>query len=375
MTNKKVFLSVTNDLSTDQRVHKVSNFLTKNGFDVCLVGRKKRNSRPLENRDYQTLRMKLIFERGFLFYAEFNLRLFVLLLFKKADLLVSNDLDTLLPNFLVSKIRKIPLVYDSHEYFTEVPEIINRKIVKKVWTKIEEAIFPRLQNVITVNDSIAGLFKDKYKKEIVVVRNMPEYIQINTKTRKELGLPVDKHIILLQGSGINIDRGGEEAVQSMQFIENALLLIIGDGDVINDLKQMTIDLSLQAKIQFLSRMNYGELMMYTANADLGLTLDKDTNINYRFSLPNKLFDYIQAGIPVLASRLPEIEKIIHQYQIGDFIENHSPEHIAGKINQMLANKENYKIWKENSIIAARELTWENEEQQLLKVYLQFFQAH
>lgn len=311
----------------------------------------------------------LLFTNGPFFYACYNLRLFFVLLFRKADLLLSNDLDTLLPNYLISKIKKIPLVYDSHEYFTEVPELVNRKWIQNIWTKIEGWIFPKLKDVITVNDSIANLYEKKYGIRPVVIRNISASQKIGkSKSRKELGLPEKTPMLILQGSGINIQRGSEELVEAMQFVDKAILLIVGSGDVIDTLKTMVSDLNLSEKVIFKPKQPYEELFHLTRNANIGLTLDKDTNINYRYSLPNKLFDYIQAGIPVIASPLIEIKKIIDQYNIGDYIPDHHPEHIAKKLNEVLANQELIANWKKNVNFAASRLNWENEEVALKSIF-------
>lgn len=376
---KKAVVSVINDLLTDQRVHKVCLTLQKTGYEVLLVGRHQRKSLTLDPRNYSTHRMKLLFEKGPLFYAAFNVRLFFFLLFQKCDLLVSNDLDTLLPNYLISKMKQVPLVYDTHEIFTEVPELQHSPIKKRSWTKIESWIFPRLPYVFTVNQSIANWYKDKYAIEPIVVRNIPMNLIAESgdttlkseTTRAALCLPEEKQLIVLQGAGINIHRGGEELVEAMKYVENALLLIIGSGDVLQALKEKVIDLDLNEKVRFVGKLPYSEMMKYTRLAAIGLTLDKDDNLNYRLSLPNKLFDYIQAGTAILSSRLTEIEKIIKQYEIGDFIDNHSPAHIADKINYMLSSEEQLLKWKENTKLAARELTWEKEEMELMKVYKLF----
>ncbi|MFZ4412833.1 MAG: glycosyltransferase family 4 protein [Bacteroidales bacterium] len=369
---KRAIVSVINDLSTDQRVDKVCKTLQKSGFEVLLLGRSKHDSQVLAERSYFTFRMPLLFEKQAVFYAEFNLRLFFFLLFNKSDLLIANDLDTLLPNYLVSIIKRIPLVYDSHEYFCGVPELENNRFARKFWLSIERLIFPRLKHVFTVNESIADLYKKQYKVDVKVVRNIPLRRELKiTKTRAELNLPLDKKILLLQGAGINVDRGAEELVQSMQWVNNAVLLVIGGGDVIEDLKMLSTQLNLKDKIVFIPRLAFNDLYHYTVLADLGLTLDKNTNINYRLSLPNKLFDYIQAGIPVLSSDLFEIRKIIEKYAIGEIIKNHHAEDIAKHINQLLSNEEVLAGYRKNTLKANQELSWENEEKELINVYQKY----
>ncbi len=366
---KKAIVSVTNDLSTDQRVHKVCLFLVNNGYDVTLVGRLQGKSSPMDERPYKTRRLRIGVEKGALFYAVFNVRLFFYLLFNKATLLVANDLDTLLPNYLISGIKGIPLVYDSHEYFCGVPELINRPLVKGIWHTIEKAIFPVLKHVYTVNESIAKLYRDEYNVEIGVVRNAPYYTPtIIPVNRTALNLPENIPLIIYQGAGINIDRGAEEAVLAMEFVPNAILLIIGSGDVIEHLKETSAKKELKDKIIFLPKMPFDLLKNYTMQASIGLTLDKDTSPNYRYSLPNKLFDYIHANVPVLASPLIEVKRIVEQYNIGEFIENHDPKHIANKINSMLADKDQLNIWKANCVIASKDLNWQKEENELLKIY-------
>ncbi|MBU2554304.1 MAG: glycosyltransferase [Bacteroidetes bacterium] len=369
---KKVVVSVINDLVSDQRVKKICATLDRMGFHITLIGRQLRKSPEMDTRPYRVIRMRLLFEKGFLFYAEYNLRLFWKLMFLNADLLVSNDLDTLLPNYLIAKLKRKPLVYDSHEYFTEVPELVNRPTVQKIWKRIERTIFPKLKDVITVNDSIAGLFEQDYGLRPVVVRNVP-YLMKETekKTRKELGLPEDKHLIILQGAGINIQRGAEEMVEAMQYIDHSILLIAGQGDVIPLLKKMVSERSLENKVIFRPRMPYQELMQLTKNADLGLTLDKDTNLNYRYSLPNKIFDYIQAGIPVIASPLPEIAHIINTYQVGCTITDHNPVNMAKTINEVLADQQLIDKWKNNCSFASLNLNWEIEEKVIIDLYSKY----
>lgn len=361
---QKAIVSVINDLVTDQRVHKTCMYLHERGVEVTLVGRVKADSLPMPERPYKTVRMKLNRERGPSFYLEFQWRLRSFLNENPADILVANDLDALWPNFSIARQRKIPLVYDAHEIFTEVPELIHRRFKQRIWKRLEQKLLPQIKHMITVNDSIANWYHEKYGILPVVVRNIPDKPSVLIqKTREDVEWPLDKKIIVLQGAGINIDRGSEELVEAMQFLHGAVLMIIGSGDVLPKLKQMVMELKLADRVCFLGKVPPDELKALTRLADVGVTLDKDTNINYRYSLPNKIFDYIQAGVPVLSSKLPELERIITNYNIGVISESHVPEMLAKEIQQMLESQQ-YQIWKSNTARASQELSWYNEKRRL-----------
>ena len=367
-TKKIAFVSVINDLVTDNRVNKTCMALIECGYDVTLVGRKLSNSLPIPNWTFKTIRLKMIFKKGPLFYFFFNLRLFFVGLINKTDLFYANDLDTLAPMFLLSKLKKKPLIYDSHELFCEVPELKSSRIKKSIWQKLEGYIIPKLQTCITVNVSIAKIYEAKYNVPFYIIRNISDFDQsFIPKSRVQLSLPEDKKIILLQGAGINVDRGAEELIDAMEFVQNAVLYIIGSGDVWENLKQKVLfNKNIQNKVVLINKLPKSELINYTFNADLGLSLDKNTNLNYLYSLPNKIFDYIQAEIPILASRLPEIENIILQYKIGDFIDDHNPKTIANKLNEMLYSQQ-LSSYKKYLAIAKKEITWKSEKEKLLTI--------
>ena len=365
---QRIIVSVINDLVTDQRVHKVCTTLVEMNYEVTLIGRKLSNSLAL-NRKYKTNRMKLLFNKGFLFYAEYNIRLFFKLIFIKKDILLSNDLDTLLPNYLISKIFNKKLVYDSHELFTEIPELIDRPRIQKVWLGIEKYIFPKLKNVYTVNNSIASIYNEKYNVEVSIVKNIAPILKNKTididLSDKTKG---NQKMLILQGAGINIDRGAEEAVEMMQYLENTILYIIGSGDVFETLKELVTKFHLKEKVFIKDKMPYAELMEYTKIADLGLSLDKGTNLNYEFSLPNKVFDYIQAEIPLLVSNRKEIADLVTKNKIGLVIESHNPKELANKVKEMFSNIRQYEIWKENLSIISSEYCWENESLKLKTIF-------
>jgi len=364
---KKVILSVTNDLVTDSRVHKVALSLQKMDFKVLLVGRKLPKSKKLDQRPYKTHRMKLFFRKGPLFYAEYNFRLFLFLRVRKTDILLANDLDSLLANYLVSKMKGKPLVYDSHEFFTEVPELIDRPVKRAIWQRIERAILPKLKYAYTVSESIATSYRKKYGTPFRVVRNLPPHEEL-ILVPHEKNLVTDQRKIILYQGALNIGRGLEYAIKAMQYIDDARLLIAGDGDIALALKQLAADLKLGDRVSFLGKIPMEEIKFITAQADLGLSIEEDLGLNYHFALPNKLFDYIQQQVPVLVSNLPEMKKIVDDYQIGMILESHDPQQMAGQFHEALFNWELREKWYNHLPLAAHDLCWENEEQVLFEIF-------
>ncbi len=367
----RAIVSVTNDLYTDQRVHKVCTFLVDQGYDVLLVGRKRTSSIPLPERAYRTHRMKLLFETGAKFYAFFNLRLFFFLLFRKADVLVSNDLDTLLANYVAKKFkRKTRLVYDSHEYFTEVPELTSRPKVQRVWLRIEEWIFPKLKDVYTVNGSIAEIYSKKYKKELRIVRNIsPLWKGKELQSKQALGIPENVPLIILQGAGINVERGAEEAVEAMKSVD-AVLMIVGDGDVVPKLKKYVENEGkpLTEKVIFYGKKPYDVMMNYTTYADIGLTLDKPNSLNYKLSLPNKVFDYMHTNTAVVATEIKEVANVVRTHNIGVVLDNFSVENLAKTLNELLADQDRLNEFHANCAKAALTENWEKETEVLAEIY-------
>ncbi|ARV16501.1 glycosyltransferase [Polaribacter sp. SA4-12] len=353
---KKIIVSVTNDLSTDQRVDKVCATLQKEGYEIILIGRKLKNSTPL-NRSYSTKRIKLIFNKGFLFYTEFNFRLFIVLLFSKKDILLSNDLDTLLPNYLVSNLQKKNIVYDSHELFPEIPELVHKPFVKKCWSTLETWILPKLKNTYTVCNSIADFYDKKYNSKFKTILNLP------TKKELEFGsFPFKtegKKIIIYQGA-VNIGRGLELMIDTMEFLDNCILVIIGNGDLYEDLTQKVKN---NNKIHFLGKISPKELHKLTPLANLGLSIEEDLGLNYRFALPNKIFDYVQAEIPILVSDLPEMKQVVQNYKVGEIVKKRNSKELALQIEKILK-----KDFSTELKSAKKELIWENQEEKLLTIF-------
>jgi glycosyltransferase involved in cell wall biosynthesis len=356
---KRIIVSVISDIVTDQRVQRECLTLQKMGFEVVLMGRKIRRRFPVDQIPYKTIRLWNPFKKGPLMYLYFNTTLFFFLLFAKTDLLWSNDLDTLLPNFLIARFKNIRLIYDSHEYFTAS---VYKKSSRVIWERLERYFFPKLKNVITVNESIRKIYEERYHVPVTVLRNVPFRSLESNANDLNPAVP-GKKILIIQGMGINKNRGAEEAVIMMQYLPNDFnLYFIGTGTVMNHLRQMVEELKLGNKVMFIDPLPYAEMMKYTRQSFLGLIFERiDFSGEHLYALPNRFFDYVQAGIPVLSSRAVEIERLINEYDIGDFIDSFDPKEIAAKILKISGNSKIYDTWKHNTVKASEALNWQKEE--------------
>uniref|UniRef100_UPI003561D5F7 glycosyltransferase n=1 Tax=Lutibacter sp. TaxID=1925666 RepID=UPI003561D5F7 len=294
----------------------------------------------------------------------YNIRLFFKLLFVKKDILLANDLDTLLPNYLVSKLFNKKIVYDSHELFTEVPELINRPFQQNFWLKIEQFIVPKLIYAYTVCDSIAIHYNTIYNSKFRVIRNIPIKIEEHKKGMFPFNSK-NKKIILYQGA-LNKGRGLELMIESMTFLDTAIFLIIGSGDIEKKLHALVKELNLKEKVIFLDRISPNELQKITPLADLGISMEEDLGLNYRYALPNKLFDYIQAKIPVLVSNLNEMSNLVLTYNVGDIVLNRNPKDVAQQITKILQKDKDF--YRKQLEFAGNELIWENESEKLIKLF-------
>jgi len=360
---KKIIISVNNDVVNDQRVLRTAGTLSREGYEIQIVGRWLKNTVLKPDDIFKVHRFRMLFHKGPFSYAFFNIRLFFFLLLRKSVLYFSNDLDTLPANYLVSKIKTIPLLYDSHEYFTEVPELIGRAKTRSIWLMIERAILPRLKYSCTVNHSIAKIYEKKYSISMGVIRNLPE---LNDSEIAAGNIPGSngKKIIIYQGV-LNKGRGLDHLIESMQFVPNALCLIVGNGPEYTRLSGLVRTFMLEEKVMLMGKISPLELKGITILADLGVSIEENMGLNYYYGLPNKIFDYIHAGVPVLASPFPEMKNLLDQYEVGETLISREPSEIGQQINSILGNTTKNHKWKKNLESARKELCWQNEEGKLI----------
>lgn len=360
MSKKKIFVAVTNDISTDYRVHKICNYLISKNYDVTVYGRVLRNTIQVD-RAYKIVRKKHFFNHNFVFYAEFNVRLFFTLLFTKTNIILANDLDTLPACFFTSRLKNLELVYDSHELFSEGPELQGRTFVQRFWRKLEDYFLPRIKNSYTVSESIVDFYNDKYQNQMGLIRNIP--LKNDIAEVEEVSFPTQNKTILYQGV-LNPGRGLKPMIKALHYIEDLDLIIIGYGKVEEELKQFVLEENMQSRVHFLGRVAREKLFNYTQKATLGMVLEEPLGLSFTYALPNKLFDYIHAEIPIIAGKLPEVERIVNKYNIGVLVDDYQPETIAKTIKDLLSNKQFLVEIKTNQKEAKEILCWEKEQQKL-----------
>lgn len=360
-----ILLAATTDVATDQRVQKIAQTLAEEGYNVCVIGRKLPNRPPLAELSFAVKSKKIWFNKGVLFYASFNIALFFDLLFSKVDIITANDLDTLPACAFAAVIRRKILVYDSHELFVELPELKGRRLTQSIWNIFEKLCIKKANAVSTVCDSIAKELKYKYNKNCVVIRNVPKYHKRNSFEKQDNNQEIK--ILLYQGA-LNSGRGIEQMIGAMLFLYDVKLVIAGSGYLEKALKQMVIDLEISDKVEFTGLLSPIDLQQLTRNAHIGLSLEENICKSYEYALPNKLFDYIQARVPVITSNLPEMKRIIDRYKVGTTIDVKESHELALIVRNILDHEQLLTIWKNNCNVAASDLCWEKERSKLIEMY-------
>lgn len=356
---KIITVTVTNDLSYDQRMRRHSQIWVEAGYEVLLIGRTRSTSIPLSQEIFRQKRLSCWFQKGKLFYIFYNIRLFFFLLFAKTDILVAVDLDTLLPNTLVAKLRSKILVFDSHEYYTEVPELIGRNGVKKVWDGVAKLCLPRVNLAYTVGDALAQELTQRYAKAFETIKNVPSLIKdVSPKS-------TEAYLIVYQGA-LNKGRALEALIIAMKNFDGKLLLV-GEGDLSMSLRQLVQTENLNHKIEFTGWVKPTELPSITQKAWLGYNLLEAESRSYYFSLANKFFDYLHAGIPQFCPPFPEYERINKEFEVALLLEPNS-ENILSCLNQLKNDAALYENLQHNCSLAAEAYNLQKESKKLVTLF-------
>ena len=363
---KRIIFTVTNDLTYDQRMKRICHTLATAGYDVTLVGRRLPSSVALTKEDYKQKRIRCRFHRGKWFYAEYNIRLFFYLLFRRMDAVCAIDLDTILPCLRVSQIKKIHRIYDAHEFFTELKEVISRPSIHKRWLQIEKKSVPKFKWGYTVSESIALEFKKRYGVGYATIRNVPLLFEAMEPR------PATEKFILFQGA-VNEARGFEYLIPAMKEVPYKLV-ICGDGNFMPQLKALVKENHLENQIELKGMLLPDELVPIARQATIGIGLAEKQGLNQYLALPNKFLDYIHIGLPQISMNYPEYAKINHQFEVAVLLDDLQPQSIAKAINDLMQDDNRRKQMQQQCMIARKELNWQHESKKLIDFYKQIFTA-
>lgn len=358
--SKRIIATVTNDLNFDQRMIRICKSLVSFGYDVKLVGRELPSSVPLLEQPFDQFRIKCKRTSGPLFYLEYNIRLYRYLKKEEFELLNSIDLDTVLAALLLRRKKEVSWVLDAHEYFPEVPEVTNRPLVKAIWKYFERAALRKADIIYTVSGSIAKLYQKKFNREVEIIRNLPKL------RSKNVVKPESEEVSIIYQGALNEGRCVDLYIKAMHRL-NAHLYLAGEGDLSDPLRELVSRENLQEKVTFLGRLDPEALWQWTQKATMGLNVLENKGKSYFYSLSNKFFDYIQAGIPSLNSKFPEYVDLNDSYGVALFAEP-NVDSIVEAISSILSDDERYKRIHENCTRAAKSLHWEEEEVKLKRIY-------
>lgn len=356
----KILVSAFSNLYTDQRIEKVCRTLHENGYPVELIGNDWGGAGKME-RPYPYFRIRHKAGSLRMAYAEFQWKLYRELM-KRADsgtVLLANDLDALLPNVLVARKLKIPLVFDSHEIYTEMPAIQGRW-TQKIWRLLEQKLVPGMRYMMTESYSYAGWFKEKYQVDCVVIRNIPRIITTPVE------IPENKTKIVLYQGVINQSRGIAQAIKAMKQVDGAVLKIAGDGPKRQEYETLAIEEGMADRVIFTGKLHPEDLRKLTCTADVGLSIEENGGVSYLYSLPNKVSDYIQSRVPLVMINFPEMMKVYQDFKVGEIAESHDPAHLAQKINTVLQHGRHFYLPELEK--AAAVLNWEHEEPKILALF-------
>lgn len=367
-----ICMVVFGDLRFDYRVFREAQCLSQAGHRVSIVSSSFDPS-PLQGWEGIDLHLIPIDRSRSLriLYPAFWRQARPLLLAMRADVYHAHDLDALWPAAAAAKQRDVPLVYDSHEFWIEQSSLVDRPLIRHFWALLERRLIRQVHRTITVGTSIARSLQERYGlDQVTVVRNLPLYrppVESN-RIRSELGLAAGRPVVLYQG-GFLTDNGLAEQIEALAGLDEDLaLVLIGDGPTEGALKELVRRQNLEGRVYFIPRVPFAELHSYTCSADLGLCLIKGTGKSFYYSLPNKLFEYLMAGLPVLASSFPDMRAVVEESGAGLVVNPQDLRDIREKVQCFFADPSRLQTYRQAALAAAQRYNWEQEAPRLLSLY-------
>jgi glycosyltransferase involved in cell wall biosynthesis len=381
----QVCMHVRGAARTDVRVMREATALEKAGFAVSIVDIESESTRPAEE-DIGGIHLKHLLRPDWLISARSKpWRLIktihklivstLWLLRTPADIYHAHDVNALPPCYIAAQLHRKPLVLDAHEMPLHELEGMRRRWVRTLITQLLAVMIRRCAGVITVSPLIVEEMFNRYHiSDISLIRNtLPYHVAPRSnQLRQYLCLSSNVRIVLYSGN-LQPDRALDKLIRAARFLERDIVIVLmgrGIGSTRAELEALIAREMVADRVKIIPPVSYEELLDWTSSADIGaIAYAPDYSINARVQFPNKLFEYLMAGLPVLASQLPAIAEIIETYDVGHVLTSLEPADIGSEINAMLADHDGLERMQHNALLATRhDLNWEKESQVLLRLY-------
>lgn len=361
LNGKKILLLVSTDVTFDQRVYRTAVSLRDFGAELHIIGRHLPNSKLINWPGITVHRVSLGSEGGPLMYYQMNDRMYGLGKSQNWDIVVSNDFDTLIAGYRISRKTKAAWILDAHEHFIEVPELMDRQTKRYLWHALGLWAAKRLDAAYTVSESLALTLSLTYKIPFSSIENRPVFIELEDE------LETEEKLLMYQGA-LNRGRGLETAIIAMRDMPNYRLEIAGNGDIKDELVALIRRYNLSDRVHLLGRVPPERLGAYTSRAWLGLNLLEGRSLNYYYSLANKFFDYAQWGVPSINPAFPEYKKYIARYGGAVVLEDVNPTQLRKLIFEIEDEEEKYGKLVAGALAMKKDCHWETQIPELEKIY-------
>jgi glycosyltransferase involved in cell wall biosynthesis len=384
-SSARICMHVLGQVRNDMRVMREATALVEAGFAVSIIDVEAKSSHTVEEYIHGVC-VKHIVSPAWFVSARFKpwfLVKFMLMIMRGIYFLVrspvevyhAQDQRALPACYIAALIRRKPLIFDAHELPLSDEGLKRWYRLHALSERFLAGMLPRCTGIITVSSPIAQEIRNRYRVSgVALVRNIPTFqvVPKSDRLRQHLGLSQDVRIALYQG-GMQPNRGLDRLIRAAPFLgPDILIVMMGDSmkETQSQLEELIVSEKVAERVKILPPVLYEELLGWTASADIGLIVyAPDLSPNVRMCLPNKLFEYLMAGIPVLASKLDAVEEVIESYGVGQVVSSLDPADVGTAITAMLDDRITLDRMRRNALYAAQhEFCWEKEKQRLIQFY-------
>jgi glycosyltransferase involved in cell wall biosynthesis len=369
--NNRVLILFLGNYYYDSRLLSLHKSLKESGYSVRIISFEL-DDPAFINKDDREVKIYKLLKRSspLYFYPAFYFLAFINLIRVKYDFVFAEEVYSLPIAALTAKMKRAKLFYNSRELYGYIGALRNSKFKQQFWAYVERFFIKFADVVLTTGDMDSEFIRREYNltQDVAAIRNIPQYKAVSSPVdlRKKLGIPDSGIIILYQGIIVE-GRGIEYIIDAIRNLPQVYFVIVGDGPQRSRYEQAALDKNIGDRVRFAGRVSHSDLLNYTAGADIGASLIENISVSYYHALPNKLFEYIMAGLPVISSDLPQMKKIVEEYKTGYVLQMKSPDELKVVLERLINSPEELTALKGNSLEAAKILNWENEYKKLFNL--------